>query len=194
MQGSPNSTCGGTTLGAGGSCVINVVFVPTGTSQAQRNANLSVTVGGVTQTVALSGHDTIATVTVSALTPALTATPANTVAVTGTRTITNTSILCVTATCTGGANPDAGPYVITAITLTKLSGNGTFVLGGTCTVGTPINAGANSTPPVAGGTCTVTVTYTPPTTGPLTGSAHLTVAGYGTASTAALINANFNAN
>jgi hypothetical protein len=166
--------------------VINVVFVPTGTSQAQRNANLSVTVGGVTQTVSLTGHDTIATITVSPLTPALTATPANTVAVTGTRTITNT--------INPNTNADAGPYVITAITLTKLSGNGTFALGGTCAVGTPISAGGTLVPPAAGSSCTVTITYTPPATGPLNGSAHLAVAGYGTASTAPIINANFNAN
>jgi hypothetical protein len=186
IQASPNSTCAGTTLGAGESCVINVVFVPTGTSQAQRNANLSVTVGGVTQTVSLTGHDTIATITVSPLTPALTATPANTVAVTGTRTITNT--------INPNTNADAGPYVITAITLTKLSGNGTFALGGTCAVGTPISAGGTLVPPAAGSSCTVTITYTPPATGPLNGSAHLAVAGYGTASTAPIINANFNAN
>jgi hypothetical protein len=197
IQGSPYSTCAGTTLGAGQSCVINVVFVASGTSQAQRNAILSVTANGVAQiqTVALSGHDTIATISVSPLTPALTANPANTVAVTGTRTITNT-ITPVTPTTPNG-NPDAGPYVITAITLTRLTGTGTFTLGGTCAVGTPINEGGTLNPPAAGSSCTVTVTYTPPvgaTGTALNGSAHLTVTGYGTASTAPIINATFNAN
>jgi len=74
---------------------------------------------------------------------------------------------------------------------------GTFALGGTCAVGTPINAGGTLVPPVAGSSCTITITYTPPvgaTGGALNGSAHLTVTGYGTASTAPIINANYNAN
>jgi len=134
--------------------VINVVFNPTSTSQALRSANLNVTAGGATQTVALSGHDTIATVSVSPITPALTANPANTVAVTGTITITNT--------INPNTNPDAGPYLPTTITLTPLTATGTFALGGTCVVGTPINAGGTLVPPVAGSSCTITITYTPP--------------------------------
>jgi hypothetical protein len=177
----PN-TCIGTTLGAGESCVINVVFIPNGTSQAVRTGSLNVTAAGVTQTVALTGHDTIATVSVSAITPALTANPANTAAVTGTITITNTMPL---------TNPDAGPYIPSAIRLTRVSGAPLtdYVLGGTCAVGTPINAGGSS--------CTVTITYTPVagTVGAaLNGTVHLTVTGYGTASTNPIINANFNAN
>src|SRR5207253_7439596 len=41
IQPSPFSTCAGTTLGAGESCVINVVFNPTSTSQALRTASLN---------------------------------------------------------------------------------------------------------------------------------------------------------
>jgi hypothetical protein len=161
-----SNTCSGTTLAAGQSCVINVVFNPVSTSQAQRNATLAVTMGGLTQTVALSGHDTIATIT-------------------------------VTNTMNPNTNPDAGPYLPTAITLTRNSGTGTFALGGSCAVGTPINPGGTLVPPPAGSSCTITITYTPlvgATGGALNGSAHLTVTGYGTASTAPIINANYNAN
>jgi hypothetical protein len=189
IQASPASTCAGTTLGAGASCVINVVFNPTSTSQAQRNASLVVTVGGSTQTVALSGHDTIATISVSPITPALTTNPANATAKTGTITVTNTM--------NPNTNPDAGPYIPTAITLTPLTNTGTFTLGGTCAVGTPINAGGTLVPPVAGSSCTVTITYTPPvgaTGGALTGRVHLTVTGYGTVSTAPIINTTYTAN
>ncbi len=184
-----SNTCTGATLGAGESCVINVVFNPTSTSQALRSANLNVTAGGATQTVALSGHDTIATVSVSPITPALTANPANTVAVTGTITITNT--------INPNTNPDAGPYLPTTITLTPLTATGTFALGGTCVVGTPINAGGTLVPPVAGSSCTITITYTPPvgaTGTALNGRANLLVTGYGTASTNPIINTNYNAN
>jgi hypothetical protein len=189
IQASPLSTCAGTTLGAGQSCVINVVFNPISTSQALRTASLNVAVGGITQIVALSGHDTIATVTVSPITPVLNPATPNTVAVTGTITITNTM--------NPNTNADAGPYVPNTITLTPLTNTGTFALGGTCAVGTPINAGGTLVPPVAGSSCTITITYTPPvgaTGAALNGTVHLTVAGYGTVSTAPIINANYNAN
>jgi len=183
IQASPLSTCAGTTLGAGESCVINVVFNPVSTSQALRTASLNVSVGGATQIVALSGHDTIATISVSAITPALTTNPANATAKTGTITVTNTM--------NPNTNADAGPYIPTAITLTPNTNTGTFALGGTCAVGTPINAGGTLVPPVAGSNCTITITYTPPvgaTGAALSGSAQLTVTGYGTASTAPIIN------
>jgi hypothetical protein len=184
-----SNTCAGTTLAAGESCVINVVFNPVSTSQAQRNANLAVTVGGIAQTVALSGHDTIATITVSPITPALTTNPANATAKTGTITVTNTA--------NPNTNPDAGPYLPSAITLTPLTATGTFALGGSCAVGTPINAGGTLVPPVAGSSCTITITYTPPagaTGAALNGRVHLLVTGYGTASTNPIINTNYNAN
>jgi hypothetical protein len=189
----PVSTCvaGMTVLGAGESCIINVVFNPTSTSQAVRNASLQVTAGGATQTtqiVSLTGHDTIATSwTISPITPPLNPATPSTVAITGTITIDNTT------------NPntfaDAGPIVPYAITLTPVSGTGTFALGGTCAVGSPINAGFNQGDP--GSSCTITITYTPPagaTGTALNGSARLTVNVYGTASTAPFINAVYNAN
>jgi len=200
LPGGTGSTCGGTILAPGESCIINVVFNPTSTSQAARNANLLVTVGGVSQTVALTGHDTIATITVSPLTPALTTTPANATAKTGTITIRNTANLCLATPCPGGSSVDAGPWIPTAITLTQNSGTGTFALGGTCAVGTPVNPGVAATPgnpATPGGSCTITITYTPPvgaTGAALNGSVHLTVTGIGVASTAPVINANYNGN
>ena len=189
IQASPFSTCAGTTLGAGESCVINVVFNPISTSQALRTASLNVTAGGITQIVALSGHDTIATVSVSAITPALTTNPANATAKTGTITVTNT--------INPNTNADAGPYIPSAIILTPLTATGTFALGGTCAVGTPINPGGTLVPPVAGSSCTITITYTPPvgaTGAALNGRANLLVTGYGTVSTNPIINTNYNAN
>jgi hypothetical protein len=204
-------SCTSATLGAGQSCVITVVFNPTSGSQAARNANLVVSAGGLSQTVLLTGHDSIATIAVSPATqttPLLTATPANTVAVTGTITVTNTSTRCAAATFSTAVCPrtgmpasypnpsvDAGPFIPTAITLQPLSGSGTWALGGTCAVGTAINPGlaaipanaadgTSASPYVPSGNCTVTLTYTPPagaTGAALNGTARVTMAGYGTA-------------
>src|SRR5205823_5874996 len=215
-----SDSCTSATLGAGQSCMIIVVFIPNSTNQAARNANLVVTAGGLSQTVSLTGHDSIAVVNVSPATqttPLLTANPANTVAVTGTITVTNRSTRCAAAgACLTTGIPagypapsiDAGPYIPTAITLTPLTGTGTWALGGTCAVGTAINPGQAAIPanPVDGtpaspyvpsGSCTVTATYTPPvgaTGGALNGTARVTVSGYGTASTAPIINRVINAN
>ena len=136
----------------------------------------------------------------SPLTPALTTTPANATAKTGTITIRNTANLCLATPCPGGSSVDAGPWIPTAITLTQNSGTGTFALGGTCAVGTPVNPGVAATPgnpATPGGSCTITITYTPPvgaTGAALNGSVHLTVTGIGVASTAPVINANYNGN
>jgi hypothetical protein len=187
-----SNTCfagtGTTTLAPGQSCLVNVVFNPISTSQAQRNATLSVNpVGnGAAELVSLTGHDSIATLTISPLTPALTAGGAsNTVVKAGTITITNTA--------NPNTNVDAGPWIPNAITLTQLTGTGAFTLGGTCAVGTAVNPGGTLAPPAAGSSCTITITYTPPATGSPNASAHLTVTGLGTAATTN-INANYNAN
>jgi hypothetical protein len=201
----------GGSLGAGESCVLNVVFNPTSGSQAARNANLVVTAGGLNQTVSLTGHDSIATIAISPATqttPAMNPATASTVAITGTITVTNTSTRCDAATYSAAVCPstgipagyptpsvDAGPFVPTAITLAPLTGTGTWALAGTCAVGTAINPGlaaipanpADGTPAspyVPSGNCTVTVTYTPPagaTGAALNGTARVTVQGYGTA-------------
>jgi hypothetical protein len=83
--------------------------------------------------------------------------------------------------------------------LTPLTATGTFALGGTCAVGTPIVGGVIAVPPpnVPPVPCTITVTYTPPagaTGASLTGRAQLLVTGYGTASTAPIINRTITAN
>jgi hypothetical protein len=209
-------------LAAGQSCVINVVFNPTSTSHDLRAANLIVTAGGISQTVALTGHDTFGTLTVTppgsttpaagannapvagirTTTPTMTPTPASLVAITGTITLTNTQSICLATPCPAGSSVDAGPLLPTAITLTPLTGTGTFAVGGTCAVGTPINPGVVATPPTPAtpsGSCTVTITYTPPvgataTTPGLAGSARLTVTGYGLDPTQTFINAIYNAN
>jgi hypothetical protein len=216
------STClaANTTLGPGENCVVNVVFNPTSTSHAVRNAALSVTGAGITQTVTLTGHDSFGTLWVS---PPGTATPApgannvtvggtqtipvlfaataNTAAVTATITLTNTQSICFQAAqagCPAGSNIDAGSIIPSAITLTKVgTAGGTFALGGTCAVGTAINPGSASTPPVPGGSCTITITYTPPagvTGAALNGSARLRVTGYGVDPTTVFINAVYRAN
>jgi len=155
-------------LAPGESCIVNVVFVPSATT-GLRNANLNITAvaaGGVTQTIPLSGQDTVATISVAPLALNITTVPAATVATTGTITFTNTISL---------ANANAGPFIPTAITVTRLSGTGTFALGGTCAVGTAVNPQTN---------CTVTVTYTPPAAGALAGTARVTLTEIGTASAA----------
>ncbi|PYT76704.1 MAG: hypothetical protein DMG40_25610 [Acidobacteria bacterium] len=182
------SGAGTTSLAPGQACVVNVVFNATSTSQAQRNATLSVNpVGnGFAQFISLTGHDSIATLSISPLTPLLTAGAAsNTTAKTGTITITNTA--------NPNTNVDAGPWIPTAITLTQLTGTGSFTRGGTCAVGTAVNPGGTLVPPAAGSSCTITITYTPPATGSPNGSAHLTVTGLGTTATTN-INATYNAN
>jgi len=230
----------GVTLGAGQSCVLTPVFNPTSSSQAARNATLAITAGGVETLVALTGHDSLAVVSgpgaivpatqtcpgqagCPAGTPPMVATPANTAAVTGTITVTNTATRCDAAgACltTGipagypAASPDAGPFVPTLITLTPLSGTGTWAIGGTCAVGTAINpgeaavaanptAGTTASPYVPSGSCTVTATYTPPATctatatATCTGTANVTMQGYGNAGAAqpaTIINRTINAN
>jgi len=160
--------------------------------------------------VLLTGHDTIATFAVSPATqttPAMNPTPASTVAITGTITVTNTATRCLAAPCPAGTSVDAGPIVPTAITLTPLTGTGTWAAGGTCAVGTAINPGIaavpSTTPPspaVPNGTCTVTATYTPPagaTGTALNGTARVTLMGYGTAGAvqpATILNRVINAN
>jgi hypothetical protein len=223
----PFSTCAGAILAPGQSCVINIEFRPTSTSHAVRNANLLVTAGGVTQAVALTGHDTFGTlyiappggatpapgannapVTATQTIPALNPATPSTVAVTATITLTDTQNPCLATPCPAGSNVDAGPVLIapipvagvnniTGLTLTPLTGTGTWALGGTCAAGTAINAGGTLTPPAAGSSCTITLTYTPPlgaTGAALHGTARLTVTGYGLDPTTTFINAVYNAN
>jgi hypothetical protein len=201
----PVGACaGGTVVAAGQSCVITVTFVPdrSSTTPGIKNANLLVTAGGLTQTVFLTGHDTIATLGISPLTPALNAGAPAATAKTGTITITNTIIACIDPTAPtlgpAGCNANAGPWIPTGIAITQLAptptaGNPNFTLGGTCAVGTPLAPQTS---------CTITITYTP-TVGavsPYTGSVRLQVQngfGDGTATTVPTnfrINTVYNAN
>jgi hypothetical protein len=199
----PGGTCSaGTVLAAGQSCVITVAFVPdaTGVTPGIKNANLVVTAGGVTQTVFLTGHDTVAALRVSPITPALNAGAASTTAKTGTITITNTIIECIDPTAPtlgpAGCNANAGPWIPTGIAITQLTPTpvpaGTtpnFALGGTCAAGTPLAPQTS---------CTITITYTP-TVGAtnLNGSVHLSVqAGFGVTQqpTTLIINSTYPAN
>jgi hypothetical protein len=170
------------TLGVGQSCIINVVFAPglNGSSAAAgpKSANLNVTAGGSTQTVALTGSTTVATAGFSAPAPLLTTTPATLAAKTGTITVTNTAT---------GAN--AGSFTLTAnptVTRTGANhGNFTIAAGGTCVTGVVV---------APGGTCTIAVTYTPTNlTGGGTSTGHVTIAGTGLA-TSPVNGPNFNGN
>jgi hypothetical protein len=177
-----NTNCVGT-LGVGQSCIINVVFAPGvggGSSAAPgtRTATLTVTAGGNTETVALTGTATVATVGFSAPAPLLTTTPANLTAKTGTITVTNTATGAFAGSFTLTANP----------TVTRTGANrGTFTIaaGGTCVTGVVV---------APGGTCTIAVTYTPTNlNGGGTSTAHVTIAGIGFA--ASPVNGpNFNGN
>lgn len=179
---------GTSTLAPGEACVVNVVFVPA-TTQGLRNATLTVTpISLPAQSVSLTGQDTIAIVTVSPITPALTTNPASAVAHTGTITVTNTIVACfnpAVPNVPAGCNVNAGPYTPTAIALSAQSPANAYTLGGTCAVGAPINPQSS---------CTITITYTPPGGVATAGSVHLTVSGYGMVSTAPIINTTYPAN
>ncbi len=153
----PNN-CGGTLTVAQGTCTIRVRFRPTTAAGGAISYTGSVTVsgtgpGGAADTVTnspapLTGTGVQAVVAFSAPSPALTTTPATTTAKTGTVTVTNSG---------------NGPLTITATpTVARISGaTGTFAIvaplsGTQCVNGSVV---------AAGGTCTIGVQYTPPTTG-----------------------------
>ena len=162
-----------TTLAPGATCTIEVQFKPL-TTQAlgTKPATISVTDLAGTQTSTLNGTDaTLATVTFSGPTPALTTTPANTTTKTGTITVTNP------ATATTELVLSAAPNI------TKVGTGGTFsITGGTCVSGAAVAVGAN---------CTINVQYAPGAS-TATATAHVTVTGNLTAGTAT--GANFTAN
>jgi hypothetical protein len=162
-----------TTLAPGATCTIEVQFKPL-TTQAlgTKPATISVTDLAGTQTSTLNGTDaTLATVTFSGPTPALTTTPANTTTKTGTITVTNP------ATATTELVLSAAPNI------TKVGTGGTFsITGGTCVSGAAVAVGAN---------CTINVQYAPGAS-TATATAHVTVTGNLTAGTAT--SANFTAN
>jgi len=165
------------TVAVGGTCTINVSFAPgvggSSTSAGLKSVNLSVAAtGATTQTVALTGTTTVATVSFSAPAPSL---------VTGTTTA-HTATVTLTNNATS-TNP--GPLTISATpTVVRTVGTGAFavVAGGTCTTGTVV---------AAGGSCTIVVRYTP--VDATTATAHVNVVDTG-ATSSNQNSASFNAN
>jgi hypothetical protein len=158
-------------IAAGGNCTINVSFAPDATTAGAKSANLSVAATGVAtpQTVALTGTATITTVTEAAT--GFTSTPADTTPKNGTVTITNSA---------------TGAFVLTAAPAITVVGtaNGTFSTpGGTCVSGLTVPAG---------GSCTVTATYTPANTTNTTFHVTLTGGGFTAATAAATPNVTAN--
>ena len=151
------------TLVMGASCTINVRFAPglNGSSAVAgaKSANLSVAASGAaTQTVALTGTTTVASVSFSAMVPSLfngaTTAHSGTITLTNNATSTNPGALTLTATPTVTVTT-AGP-----------AGSGFSVTGGTCVPGFTV--------PV-GGACTIVVMYNPNGSASTTATAHVTV-------------------
>ena len=140
------STCG-SSIAAGGSCTVAVTFTPTATGS--RTGTLTVNAGGTTNTVSLSGTGTTSGGGGSAtLTAAPTSLSFGSMAVGSTG-----GPQTVTVTNTGSA----------AASVSSVSAGAPFTQTNTC--GSSI---------AAGGSCTVSVSYTPTATG--ASSANLTVA------------------
>jgi len=152
--GTGGTNCG-TTLGAGATCTINIVFTPTATGLVNGTATITASVPVNNEPVALSGNG-IAAVLTASVTPSplafgsvVTGTTAS-----GTLTVTNTGNVAFTGvTVTGFAAPFSRP-----------GGAG----GGTCT--------ATLAMPV-GGTCTIIASFAPTATGSFTDN--ITVASTG---------------
>jgi hypothetical protein len=162
----------GTLAPLGGNCTINITFVSSGSAGA-KSGTLSVTGNGITQTVALTGITTVATVSFSAPTQLFT-TPATTTTKSDTITVKNTAT---------GAN--AGSLTLTAAPIvTRYMGLGTFsITGGTCASGTVLAPAGTPA-----GTCTIIVQYIPSGTAP--SLARVTITGAAAASPFSVISAN----
>jgi hypothetical protein len=164
------------TLAPGGTCLVAVQFRPlTAQPVGAKPATISVTDAAGTQTSTLNGTslalDTAA-VTISAPTPVLTSTPANTTTKNGTITVSNPTGANLSLTLT--ANPTIGKVGFAG---------GTFsITGGTCASGTVVAAGGN---------CTITVRYAPGTS-TATATANVTISG--NVGTGTQTSANFTAN
>jgi hypothetical protein len=154
-------------VAAGTITVVNSTTITTTITIAAASAlgarTVSVTTpGGTTNTVTFTVTGAVATF--SGPTPALTTGTANGTTKNGVETVANTAT---------GAN--AGPLTLTAApTIARQTGTGTFsiVSGGTCVSGAVVNPGSS---------CTINVRYVPPTTGSLTSTANVSIAGTGLA-------------
>ncbi len=133
-----NCPIGGTGLAAGSSCTVNVTFTPN-TNPATRTAlvRVSVAAPAVTGTVALTGTTLLPIANLSTTTLAFGNVPINTTSQPQTVTLQNTGAvpLLITSITLGGANPAR------------------FAQTNNCPIG--------GTGLAAGGSCTVTVTFTP---------------------------------
>jgi hypothetical protein len=142
---SQTNTCG-SSIAAGGSCTVSVTFAPTATGS--RTGTLTVNAGGVTNAVSLSGTGTSSGGGSATLSASPTSVAFGSEAVGST-----TAAQKVTVTNTGSA----------AASISSVSAGAPFAQTNTC--GTSI---------AAGGSCTVSVTFTPTAAGGA--SASLTVA------------------
>jgi hypothetical protein len=142
---SQTNTCG-SSIAAGGSCTVSVTFAPTATGS--RTGTLTVNAGGVTNAVSLSGTGTSSGGGSATLSASPTSVAFGSEAVGST-----TAAQKVTVTNTGSA----------AASISSISAGAPFAQTNTC--GTSI---------AAGGSCTVSVTFTPTAAGGA--SASLTVA------------------
>jgi hypothetical protein len=166
-------TISGTTVNAGGTQITATFTISRGAALGARNVTVT-TLGGTSNAVTFTV--TGATVTISAPSPLLTTTPANTSIKQGTVTVSN-------------AAAATGPLNITAVAVTKTAGPaaGTFsVIAGpltTCVPGLALAPGSN---------CTVRVQYNPGGN-TSTSTAHVAITNTG-ATTQPLNGPNFNAN
>ncbi|WP_141101006.1 choice-of-anchor D domain-containing protein [Roseateles aquatilis] len=154
----------GSTVPAGTSCTVGVVFQPT--AAGSRNGALTISHNGISTPIpiALSG-------TANAALQAGLSADATTLAF-GTQTVgTPSTARTVTLTNTGGASLDFGSIGVSG------ANAGDFARGGSCAVGTPLAVGA---------TCTVTATFTPAAAG--SRSASIAVAATAPAAGGAAVN------
>jgi hypothetical protein len=138
---SQSNTCG-SSIAAGSSCTVNVTFTPTATGT--RTGNLTLTISGITNTVALSG-------TGVAPGPILTANPSS-LTFAGTIVGTSSATQAVTVSNSG----------TTSATVSAITTSGDFSQTNTCST---IAVGAS---------CTVNVKFTPTTSGTRTGTLTIT--------------------
>jgi Beta-propeller repeat/HYDIN/CFA65/VesB-like, Ig-like domain len=137
--------CGGTVAPGGASCTITVTFTPTVTGQVTGNLTITDNASGGTQTVALTGNGTTPG-------PAVTFTP-NPLDF-GDQTY-NTSSTPQTITLTNSGTA--------TLNITGISTTGDFAETNNCPAAVPV-----------GGTCTITVTFTPSSTGTIASSVTVT--------------------
>jgi hypothetical protein len=153
------NTCG-TSLATGGSCIITVSFTPA--TSGALGATLSVTdnATGSPQTLAITGSGAVAATPQATLSPTSLAFPSTTVGVTAT----SLPIML--------SNPGNAALAISSISVAGASG-----FGQTNTCGTSLGAG---------GSCIITVSFTPAAAGALTASISVVDNAAGSPQTAAL--------